>query len=166
VGAGVFGFLVNPPVALYYMQGLNTTPVHGHTALFGVYGLLGLGLMLFCLRGLKPGTAWKEKPLSIAFWSINIGLSFMVILSLLPIGLMQGWASVQYGTWYARSPEFLQTGLMNVLRWMRVPGDSLFALGALVLGWFVFGLWTGTSYDPSRGMVEEGESELVEVGHP
>jgi nitric oxide reductase subunit B len=164
VGAGVFGFLINPPVALYYMQGLNTTPVHGHTALFGVYGLLGLGLMLFCLRGLKPGTAWKEKPLAISFWSINIGLGFMVLLSLLPIGLMQGWASVQYGTWYARSPEFLQTGLMNVLRWLRVPGDSLFALGALVLGWFVFGLWSGASYDPTRGTVEEGEAELVGAG--
>ncbi len=161
VGAGVFGFLINPPVALYYMQGLNTTPVHGHTALFGVYGLLGLGLMLFCLRGLKPGMAWRDKPLSIAFWSINLGLGFMVILSLLPIGLLQGWASVQYGTWYARSPEFLQTGWMNVLRWMRVPGDTLFAIGALILGWFVFGLWTGSSYDPSRGSVEEGESELV-----
>jgi nitric oxide reductase subunit B len=35
VGAGLFGFLINPPIALYYMQGLNTTPVHGHTALFG-----------------------------------------------------------------------------------------------------------------------------------
>jgi nitric oxide reductase subunit B len=31
VGAGIFGFLINPPIALYYMQGLNTTPVHGHT---------------------------------------------------------------------------------------------------------------------------------------
>ncbi len=35
VGAGIFGFLINPPIALYYMQGLNTTAVHGHTALFG-----------------------------------------------------------------------------------------------------------------------------------
>ena len=52
VGAGLFGFLINPPIALYYMQGLNTTPVHGHTALFGVYGMLGIGLMLFCLKGL------------------------------------------------------------------------------------------------------------------
>lgn len=161
VGAGVFGFLINPPVALYYMQGLNTTPVHGHTALFGVYGLLGLGLMLFCLRGLKPGMAWKEKPLAISFWSINIGLSFMVILSMLPIGLMQGWASVRYGTWYARSPEFLQNGMMNVLRWLRVPGDTIFAFGAVVLGWFVFGLWTGHSYDPSGGVVREGAAELV-----
>jgi nitric oxide reductase subunit B len=161
VGAGVFGFLINPPVALYYMQGLNTTAVHGHTALFGVYGILGLGLMLFCLRGLKPGVAWKERPLAIAYWFINIGLAFMVIISLLPIGLMQGWASVKYGTWYARSPEFLQTGVMNTLRWLRVPGDTLFAIGALVLGWFVLGLWTGHSYDPARGVVREGESELV-----
>ena len=60
VGAGLFGFLINPPIALYYMQGLNTTPVHGHTALFGVYGMLGLGLMLFCLRVLQPSRPWKQ----------------------------------------------------------------------------------------------------------
>jgi nitric oxide reductase subunit B len=54
VGAGLFGFMINPPIALYYMQGLNTTPLHGHAALFGVYGMLGIGLMLVCLRALVP----------------------------------------------------------------------------------------------------------------
>ena len=44
------------------MQGLNTTPVHGHTALFGVYGMLGIGLMLFCLRALTPTPAWRRAP--------------------------------------------------------------------------------------------------------
>jgi nitric oxide reductase subunit B len=146
VGAGLFGFLINPPIALYYMQGLNTTSVHGHTALFGVYGMLGIGLMLFCLRALRPGLPWKETPLKIAFWSINVGLALMVLLSLLPIGLMQTWAAVEYGTWYARSAEFLQTGLMNTLRWMRLFGDTLFAFGALVLGWFIVGLRTGHSH--------------------
>ncbi len=63
VGAGLFGFLINPPLPLYYMQGLNLTPLHGHTALFGVYGFLGIGLMLFCLRGLKPHLAWDDKVL-------------------------------------------------------------------------------------------------------
>jgi len=159
VGAGLFGFFINPPVALYYMQGLNTTPVHGHTALFGVYGMLGLGLMLFCLRALKPGLAWKDKPLAFAFWAINIGLLLMVVLSLLPIGLMQAWASVEYGTWYARSAEFLHHGPMNTLRWMRMIGDSVFALGALVLGWFVLGLVTGHSYD-QKGIVAEGEWQI------
>jgi len=89
VGAGLFGFFINPPIALYYMQGLNTTSVHGHTALFGVYGMLGLGLMLFCLRGLTRRRMWKTRALAFSFWAINIGLALMVLLSLLPIGLMQ-----------------------------------------------------------------------------
>jgi nitric oxide reductase subunit B len=160
VGAGLFGFFINPPIALYYMQGLNTTPVHGHTALFGVYGMLGLGLMLFCLRALRPGHAWRERPIAAAFWLINGGLSAMVLFSLLPIGLLQGWAAVERGTWYARSADFLQTAPMNTLRWARVFGDSLFALGALVLGLFVLGLWTGHSYDRRKGRLAEGEMRL------
>jgi nitric oxide reductase subunit B len=159
VGAGLFGFLINPPIALYYMQGLNTTAVHGHTALFGVYGMLGLGLMLFCLRALRPGKAWKNWPLSLAFWAINSGLALMVLLSVLPIGLMQAWASVEYGTWYARSAEFLHSPGMNQLRWMRMLGDSIFAVGALALGWFVLGLVTGHSYD-KHAYVAEGEWEI------
>src|SRR5688572_14213274 len=159
VGAGLFGFLINPPIALYFMQGLNTTPVHGHTALFGVYGMLGIGLMLFCLRALRPGRTWKDGPVKFAFWAINIGLLLMVLLSLLPIGLMQTWAAVEYGTWYARSAEFLQTGVMNTLRWMRLIGDTMFAAGAIVLGWFVFGLRTGHSYT-REGYVNAGEPDV------
>lgn len=132
------------------------TPVHGHTALFGVYGMLGLGLMLFCLRALRPGLMWKDRPLAIAFWSINIGLVAMVMLSMLPIGLFQAWASVEYGTWYARSSEFMQTPMLTNLRWMRMIGDTLFALGALVLGWFVLGLVTGHSFDHTATL-DEGE---------
>ena len=161
VGAGLFGFFINPPIALYYMQGLNTTAVHGHTALFGVYGMLGLGLMLFCLRALRPGRAWKDKPLSIAFWCINGGLAAMVLLSLLPIGLMQAWASVEYGTWYARSSEFLHSGIMSQLRWMRMFGDTAFAIGALTLGWFVLGLITGHSFD-DKGAVDAGNVHVRE----
>jgi nitric oxide reductase subunit B len=146
VGAGLFGFLINPPIALYFMQGLNLTPVHGHTALFGVYGMLGLGLTLFCLRVVQPGRKWKEGVLKSAFWCINIGLAFMVILSMLPIGIVQAMASIEHGTWYARSAEFMQTPSMQILRWMRVPGDILFAIGAALLGWFVIGLLTGHSF--------------------
>ena len=146
VGAGLFGFLINPPISLYYVQGLNLTPVHGHTALFGVYGMLGLGLTLFCLRALNPGTEWKETPLKLSFWSLNFGLIFMVILSMLPVGLLQAWASIERGTWYARSSEFMQSGSMQTLRWMRVPGDILFSIGAALFAWFVLGLLTGHSY--------------------
>ncbi|MEZ6126826.1 MAG: nitric-oxide reductase large subunit, partial [Planctomycetaceae bacterium] len=89
IGAGLFGFMINPPIALYYMQGLNTTPLHGHAALFGVYGMLGIGLMLICLRVLIPGKDWKDGLLRFSFWSLNGGLMGMCLLSLLPVGLLQ-----------------------------------------------------------------------------
>jgi nitric oxide reductase subunit B len=156
VGAGLFGFMINPPVALYYMQGLNTTPVHGHTALFGVYGMLGMGLMLFCLRALRPGVQWHERPVAVAFWMINIGLMAMVLLSVLPVGLLQTQAAVETGYWYARSPEFLQTSVVRSLRWMRVLGDTVFAIGAIILVAFVFGLAGRRSYRPqTTGRAEE-----------
>jgi nitric oxide reductase subunit B len=150
VGAGLFGFFINPPIALYYMQGLNTTPVHGHTALFGVYGMLGLGLMLFCLKGLAARNEWRTGAVALAFWAINVGLALMVLLSVLPVGLLQAWASIEHGMWYARSPEFLQTPTMDTLRWLRVVGDTIFAVGALAFGWFVLGLKTGWSLNPGR----------------
>jgi nitric oxide reductase subunit B len=145
VGAGLFGFLINPPIALYYMQGLETTPVHGHTALFGVYGMLGIGLMLFCLKGLTSRYQWNTKSVAFAFWAINIGLALMVVISLLPVGLLQTWASVEHGLWYARSADFNHSPLIDTLRWLRVIGDSIFAIGILALGYFVVGLKTGWS---------------------
>jgi nitric oxide reductase subunit B len=158
VGAGLFGFLINPPIALYYMQGLNTTPVHGHAALFGVYGMLGIGLMLFCLKGLTPHRIWKTGVLSFSFWSMNVGLALMILLSLLPVGLIQTWASVTHGLWYARSAEFLQTPLLNELRWFRIFGDTLFTLGALALGWFILGLKTGWSLKAESDLPESVEA--------
>ncbi|MGE0665814.1 MAG: nitric-oxide reductase large subunit [Sphingomonadales bacterium] len=141
VGAGLFGFLINPPLSLYYMQGLNLTPLHGHTALFGVYGMLGIGLVLFCLRGLKPELRWEEKPLKVAFWCFNIGLALMAALTLLPLGTLQLLAAINEGYWYARSAEFMQRPIVDLLVWMRVPGDTIFAIGALVLTWFIASLW-------------------------
>lgn len=150
VGAGIFGFLINPPIALYYMQGLNTTPVHGHTALFGVYGMLGIGLMLFVLKSLMAKYVWKDGVIKFAFWSINVGLLLMVLISILPVGLFQTFASVKYGMWFARSAEFMQDPMLNTFRWLRVIGDTIFALGTLALGWFVIGLKTGWSLDKTK----------------
>jgi nitric oxide reductase subunit B len=140
LGAGVFGFMINPPIALFYMQGLNTTAVHAHGALYGVYGTLGLALLLFCMRAMQPERIWNIKLLSFAFWMINIGMLLEIFLSLLPIGLLQTYQSVSVGYWSARSPEFLQTSLMQSLRWMRLFGDTIFAIGAVAFVWFALGL--------------------------
>ncbi len=164
VGAGLFGFLINPPIALYYMQGLNTTPVHAHTALFGVYGLLALGLVLLVLRRLTAGRPWRDRPLKVAFWCMNVGLALMVLLSLLPVGLLQAGASIDRGLWWARSAEFLGQPLVTALRWLRMVGDTTFLVGVAALVYFVAGLKTGWSYDrqptpPPR----EPEREFEEV---
>ncbi|MDF1664644.1 MAG: cbb3-type cytochrome c oxidase subunit I, partial [Planctomycetota bacterium] len=145
VGAGLFGFLINPPISLYYMQGLNLTPVHAHTALFGVYGLLSLGLVLVILRKLTGDTPWNERWLRISFWGMNIGLALMVLLSLLPIGIMQTIESIDTGLWSARSADFLSQPHMETLRWLRVIGDTIFFFGAVALVYWAVGLWTGKS---------------------
>src|SRR5262245_4419986 len=140
VGAGLLGFAINPPVALYYVQGLNMTPAHGHAALFGVYGMLGIGLMLFCLRGLFDRSLHADKLLGNAFWALNIGLAMMVFMSLLPAGIYQAWASVSEGLWFARSPELVHSTLMEAFVWLRVPGDIVFAAGAVFLAAYVLKL--------------------------
>ena len=140
VGAGLLGFAINPPASLYYVQGLNMTPAHGHAALFGVYGMLGIGLLLFCLRNLYPRALHADALLAPAFWSLNIGLAMMVFLSLLPAGIYQAAASIERGLWYARSPEIIHSKVMETLVWLRVPGDIVFAAGGVLLAWYALRL--------------------------
>jgi nitric oxide reductase subunit B len=140
VGAGLLGFTINTPIALYYMQGLNMTAAHGHAALFGVYGMLGIGLMLFCLRGLSSQLAWSDKLLRPAFWTLNLGLAMMVFMSLAPAGVYQAWASVTKGMWFARSPEVIHSHFMETMVWLRVPGDIVFAIGTMFLAVFALRL--------------------------
>lgn len=137
LGAGVFGFMINPPIALYYIQGLNTTPTHAHAALFGVYGFLALGFTLLILRYLRPNLVFNERLMKTGFWWLNGGLVLMLFTSLLPIGIIQFLASAGEGLWYARSEAFLQGDLLQTLRWVRTFGDVVFIVGALAVGWQV-----------------------------
>jgi nitric oxide reductase subunit B len=101
--------------------------------------------MLFALRALRPGEVWRDGLLRFSFWSLNVGLFAMVVISLLPVGLMQTWAAVEHGYWYARSPEFLQSPVVGTFRWLRVIGDTMFTAGVVALVLFVYGLITGHS---------------------
>lgn len=137
LGAGVFGFMINPPISLYYVQGLNTTPVHAHAALFGVYGFLALGFALLVLRYIRPHLVFDEKLMKTGFWWLNAGLVLMIATSLLPIGVIQFIASASEGMWYARSEAFLQQGYIEALRWVRTVGDIVFIVGAIAVAWQV-----------------------------
>lgn len=149
LGAGVFGFMINPPISLYYVQGLNTTPVHAHAALFGVYGFLALGFTLLVLRYVRPQFVFSTGLMKTAFWGLNLGLVLMIFTSLLPIGIMQFAASVGEGLWYARSEEFMQQPLLQTLRWVRTFGDVVFIVGAVAMAWQVV-----------RGLIGRGDRPL------
>ena len=74
VGAGMFGFLINLPIVNYYEHATYLTVNHGHTALFGVYGMLAIALILFSWRGLVEREYWNDRMLKVSFWGLNGGL--------------------------------------------------------------------------------------------
>jgi nitric oxide reductase subunit B len=132
LGAGVFGFLVNLPIVSYFEIGTALTANHAHGAMMGVYGMLAVGLALFALRYIIPPQHWPERMAKLCFWSLNIGLAWMVFATLLPLGVLQLYHSVRFGYYEARSLGFITTPGNALLEWTRLPGDLLFIIGGCV----------------------------------
>ena len=143
LGAGIFGFLINLPVVSYYEIGTALTANHGHAAMMGVYGMLAVGLALFCLRYLVPEKLWSDRAAKVSFWSLNLGLAWMVFASLFPLGLLQLYHSVSAGYFDARSLKFLSNHTNALLEWLRLPGDALFIVGGTLPVLYL--CWLGVS---------------------
>ena len=126
VGAGVLGFLINLPVVNYFEHGSFLTAAHGHGALAGVYGMLGVALLLFSLRNIVDPEWWDDRLAKVSLWGLNVGLAGMLLATLLPIGFIQLGESFQNGFWSARSFEFYQQPLIQSLLWVRMLPDSIF----------------------------------------
>jgi nitric oxide reductase subunit B len=131
LGAGVFGFLINLPVVSYYEIGTQLTANHGHAAMMGVYGMLAIALMVFCLRYLLREEDWSEPLVKFSFWALNLGLAWMVFANLFPVGVVQLADVVTNGYWHARSLEFFEKHAY--IEWLRLPGDMLFIAGVAPL---------------------------------
>ncbi len=138
VGAGVFGFIINLPIINYYEHATYLTSNHGHTALFGVYGMLAIALILFSWRGLVENAFWNDRLLKLSFWGLNGGLFLMFSTGLLPLGILQVWHSYAQGFWYARSAAFYDLPIVQTLgNWRIVPDTVIIVLGALPLLYFL-----------------------------
>ena len=134
VGAGIFGFLINLPIVSYFEIGTSLTANHAHAAMFGVFGMLALAVMVFCLRAMQSDEVWKEteKFVRLGFWGVNVGLALMIVLDLFPGGVIQLWDSVANGYWHARRLTFIMGGIYHRLEWLRMLGDMVFLFaGAL-----------------------------------
>jgi nitric oxide reductase subunit B len=167
VGAGVFGGgLLNAPLVNYYEHATFLTLNHAHTALFGAFGLLGIGLIYFCLRYIAGDAyAFGEKAGRGAFWLYNGGLGLWILLNFFPVGWPQLAAVYEHGLAFARSQAFYDTTLF--WQWMRMPGDIVFAAGALLMAWdFIVKLrpllpsfvkWAVPAPRPQAGVPEAAE---------
>ena len=146
VGAGIFGFLLNLPIVSYFEVGTTLTPNHGHAAMFGVFGMLALAVVFFCLRAIRGDRVWRasEGLIRIGFWGLNLGLALMVLLDLFPAGVIQLWDALTQGYWHARRLTFIMTGTFHTLEWVRILADMTFLLaGALPLSLAAFRLVLG-----------------------
>ena len=158
LGAGIFGFLINLPVVSYYEIGTALTPNHGHAAMMGVYGMLAVGLALFCLRYMIPENRWSDRAAKISFWSLNLGLAWMVFATLFPLGVLQLYHSVSAGYFDARSLKFLSNQTNALLEWLRLPGDTLFILGGTLPVLYL--CWLGVRRMKPRMTLEEPRDVL------
>jgi nitric oxide reductase subunit B len=134
VGAGVFGFLINMPIVSYYEVGTMLTPNHGHAALMGVFGMLGLALLTFALRQVLNDKQWAgiEKYIRLGFWGLNIGLLLMVLITLFPGGVLQLVDVLNNGYWHARSQAFLGGSLIRFIEWIRIVPDLIFGVAGVL----------------------------------
>ena len=160
LGAGVFGFLINLPVVNYFSHATYLTVNHGHGALFGVYGMLSISLMLFTWRSLIKNHAWSNKLLMVSFWCMNGGLLLMTLGTLLPVGILQTLKAYTDGTWLARSADFYSNPTVLLLGTWRMVPDTIIIIGALSLLVFLFKTYPSlkqVGYEPEEPLFEDKE---------
>ena len=159
LGAGVFGFLINLPIVSYYEIGTALTANHGHAAMMGVYGMLAVGLAIFCLRYMVPQDRWSDRAAKLSFWSLNLGLAWMVFASLFPLGILQLYHSVRFGYYNARTLQYLTGHLNTLIEWLRLPGDALFIVGGVLPVLYL--AWLGVRHTLERATSEEEPKEIL-----
>ncbi len=161
LGAGIFGFLINLPVVSYFEIGTMLTANHAHAAMMGVYGMLAVGLALFCLRYMIPQDRWSNRAAKISFWSLNLGLAWMCFASLFPLGVIQLYHSVRYGYYDARTLSFVTGHLNALIEWLRLPGDTLFIVGGVLP--VVYLAWLGVRHVAPRATEQPEENLFTEI---
>jgi nitric oxide reductase subunit B len=82
----------------------------------------------------------------------------MCFATLLPLGLVQLYHSVNTGYFEARQLQFITDPTNSVLEWMRMPGDVIFIVGGTLP--FLYIAWLGVRHMVQRVTREEPEHPL------
>jgi len=121
---------------------------------------------VLAIRQVLSDGQWKrvEKFIRLSFWGLNIGLVLTVICNLFPGGVLQLLDVLENGYWHARSPEFLNWRVMNLIEWIRMPADLIFIIFGVIpmliaVGWtylFLVNPLQASNASPQAGS-EEGD---------
>ena len=161
-GAGVLGFLINLPSINFFSHGGFLTAAHGHGALMGVYGMLGIALMLFSMRTISNRK--NEKLLRLSFWGLNAGLMGMILITLLPVGFTQFMQGIEHGYWFVRTLDFYYQPFVHTVLWLRMIPDTVFiALGVIPLLLAVYNMWRNPRTQPAGKHEEIGGLTFEDV---
>jgi nitric oxide reductase subunit B len=148
----------------YYQVGTALTSNHAHGAMMGVYGMMAVGLALFALRYIVPAKRWPDQLAKLSFWSLNIGLAWMVFVTLMPLGVLQLFESVNEGYYEARTLGYISEPGNAILEGMRMPGDVIFILGGILP--FLWITWLGVRYGIKATTHELPPETLFVEEHP
>jgi nitric oxide reductase subunit B len=118
---------------------------------------MAVGLALFCLRYIVPENLWSDRAAKISFWSLNIGLAWMVFATLLPLGILQLYHPVGTGYFDARSLSFPTNRTNNLLEWLRLPGNAVFIVGGVLP--ILYLAWLGVRH-PKPPVALEGSRDI------
>lgn len=120
--------------------------------------MLAVGLALFCLRYIIPEKHWSDRAAKISFWSLNLGLAWMVFATLFPLGILQLYHSVTNGYFDARSFKYLSNPTNALIEWLRFPGDVVFIIGGTLP--LLYLCWLGIRHI-SSGATDEEPKEIL-----
>ena len=159
-GAGVLGSLINLPIVNYFEHATYLTGNHAHAAMFGVKGNIALAGMLFVLQHLVKPEFWNPKLIKLSFWSLNLGIVFMMFFDLFPAGLYQFSIVLEDGLWLARAQETITGSVFQTLTYFRSIGGLVFVVGVVSLIWFVISRGTKLRDETGRTIQTENWNDL------
>ncbi len=142
VGAGVLGFAHTWPAVNQWTHGTLVTPMHGHLAFFGAYGMIILGMISYTLPYVtgNPDAELRHGGVGLwAFWLMVGGITGMT-LSFAAGGLGQVYLERIMGMGYLETQQRIQVHFQMLLATAFV-----FTLGALL---FLFDFFV---LNPKRG---------------
>jgi nitric oxide reductase subunit B len=74
VGAGILGFVMTFAKTNVWSHGTWVTAGHGHLALFGTFGMLGIGAAYWIVPILRKVTNFDQRPGKLGFWLVFTGI--------------------------------------------------------------------------------------------